>query len=228
MLSDRTQFSLAAATIAASATISISPAEAISFTYTADPGGYRFFEGIQGPLTAEIVGTDSFGGYQLAGANVGTGFWFGGSFIKETGPGQIWLRVTGDTDWGGIANIYGISFHCVLDIQKSCNGTKGTYFKRSIGGTMRSTTITIGDFSWGNTPYPLSFSAPTPAPTPPPTQPIIPTPLPIEPPTPTQSPEAASIPEPSSVAGLFLLGSAWLLRRKRKQTFPTGISESIN
>ena len=89
----------------------------------------------------------------------------------------------------------------------NCSGSKGWYFHKGLAGALiYYGPIVVSDFSWGK----------------PPANPSI-TPAPTQTPTPV-----SSIPEPSSVFGLLLLGGAWLWRRKWKQTFPTGISESLN
>jgi hypothetical protein len=155
--------------------------------------------------------------------DVGSGYFFGGNYVSPipSGQGEFLFRVQGNA-FSLRGAIYVLSFTCNLGIDRSCNGAKGSFAIRYFSTTKHELDIVLSDFSWSNTLSLPPFPTPTNTPTQSPTE----TPTPTN--TPTSSPEAASIPEPSSVAGLFLLGSAWLLRRKRKQTFPTGISESLN
>jgi len=246
MLSDRTKFSLAAATIAASATISISPAEAMSFRFTNLPSctlysavGLVFHNTVCSPIagifTGDINGSTVTGGVAVRNifggsfiretgeiirlGDVGSGYYLGGNYVSPipSGQGEFRFRVQGNAFTLPRASIYLLSFTCNLGIDRSCNGAKGSFSIRSISTVQHHWDIVISDFSWSNTLSLPPFPTPTDTPTPTPTE----TPTPTTTPTPT--PAAASVPEPSSVSGLFLLGGAWLLLGKWKQIFPTGI-----
>jgi len=260
MLSDRTKFSLAAATIAASATLTISPAEAISFRFTNLPScttytavGLVFHSTVCRPIagifTGDINGSTVTGGvavenrssiadagYYFVGGSfirqtgeimrlgdVGSGYYFGGNYVSPipSGQGEFRFRVQGNAFTLPRGSIYILSFTCNLGIERSCNGAKGSFSIRYISTTKHDWDIVISDFSWSNALSLPPFPDPTDTPTPTATD----TPVPTT--TPTSTP-AASIPEPSSVSGLFLLGGAWLLRRKWQQIFPTGIREFLN
>lgn len=255
MLSDRTKFSLAAATIAASATLMISPAEAISFRFTSLPSCTLYSAvglvfpgtdcsarpgGIASIFVGDINGSTVTGGVGVGNTrlgDVGSGYYFGGSYVSPipSGQGEFLFRVQGDALSMGVpprANIYVLSFICNLGTERSCNGARGSFAIREFSTVMMRWDIEISDFSWSNALSLPPFPAPNTIPTPETNPASPPTPAPIDTPnlitTSTPTPETASIPEPSSVAGLLLLGGVWLWRRKWKQIFLTGISESLN
>ncbi len=238
MLSDRTKFSLAATVAAASAALSISPVEAISFRFTSLPSCTIFAaipiggncSPIAGIFVGDINGSTVTGGVALGNTRLGdvgsAGFSSGGSSVSSipSGQGSFLFRVEGDALSMGIqprATNYILSFTCNLGIERSCNGAQGFFNIRTMGSTTIFRNIVISDFSWSNALSLPPFPGQTDTPTPTPTQ----TPTPTT--TPTSTP-ATSVPEPSSVAGLFLLGGAWLWHRKRKQIFPASMSESLN
>jgi hypothetical protein len=221
MRRDSIKLSLAAATILATGILTTNPVSAISFKFTGKPP-YKFFSAsgipllvdnfagsptVSGTFSGDIDGNSvTLGGKRLG--DVGTGYGFGGSFIQPFSGGFL-FRVTGDSgsEWAGRESVYVLTFTCYLDSQNSCNGSKGTYFRRNISTSGVFADITISDFSWEN------LITPTPAPT----QPSIsnPSPTPTQPPIDTPSkPSSTSIPEPSTATALLLLAGGWLWRRK--------------